>query len=133
MQPPPSAWKADRRVRAIASAAPAFGFAYDRAGLANVKIPVLLWRPADDRHQPNPYYEEAIRAALPRPPLYRVEPLAGHYAFLPVCGERLRKIVPQICIDAPGFDRAAFHTRLNAELVRFFKANLPASKASRRR
>jgi predicted dienelactone hydrolase len=126
MQPPPGAWKPDPRIRAIAAGAPAFGFAFNRAGLEKVTIPVLLWRPADDTHQPNPWYEEAIRAALPRPPIYRVEASAGHYAFLPVCNDQLRKIVPQICVDLPGFDRAAFHTRLNAELVRFFKASLSA-------
>jgi hypothetical protein len=62
-----------------------------------------------------------------------VEPLAGHYAFLPVCGDSLRKIMPQICVDAPDFDRVAFHTRLNAELVRFFRVSLPAGKATMKR
>ncbi|MFD1985119.1 alpha/beta hydrolase family protein [Mesorhizobium newzealandense] len=83
VQPPPDAWKPDRRIRAIAAAAPAFGFTFDRAGLASVQIPVLIWRAANDQHQPNPWYEEHVRSALPRPPEYHVEPQAGHYAFLP--------------------------------------------------
>ena len=124
VQPPPEAWKPDRRIRAIAAAAPAFGFIFDRAGLASVQIPVLIWRAANDRHQPNPWYEEHVRSALPRPPEYRVEPLAGHYAFLPPCSAQLRAAAPTICIDAPGFDRAAFHQRLNAALARFFRASL---------
>ncbi len=121
---PSDAWKPDRRVKAIAAAAPAFGFAFDRSGLASVRIPVLLWQAADDRHQPSPWYEEHVRDALPRAPDYRVEAHAGHYAFLPPCSARLLKSVPDICIDAPGFDRADFHRRMNAELVRFFDANL---------
>ncbi|WP_245279118.1 alpha/beta hydrolase family protein [Mesorhizobium loti] len=124
VQPPPEAWRPDPRIRAIAAAAPAFGFAFDRAGLASVQIPVLMWRAADDQHQPNPWYEEKIRSALPRPPEYHVEPLAGHYAFLPPCGTKLRAAAPRICLDAPGFDRAAFRQRLNAALVDFFRASL---------
>ena len=123
--PPPDVWKPDLRIRAIAAAAPAFGFTFDRAGLAAVQIPVLLWRAADDRHQPNPWYEEHIGSALPRPPQYHVEPSAGHYAFLPPCSAKLRAMAPNICVDAPGFDRAAFHQRLNATLVSFFRASLP--------
>ncbi|QKD00348.1 alpha/beta hydrolase family protein [Mesorhizobium loti] len=124
VQPPPEAWKRDQRIRAIAAAAPAFGFTFDRAGLASVQIPVLLWRAAEDRHQPDPWYEEQIRSALPRPPEYHVEPMAGHYAFLPPCSAQLRVAAPGICIDGPGFDRAAFHQRLNDALVRFFRAAL---------
>ena len=105
-------------------AAPAFGFAFDRAGLAAVKIPVQLWRAAEDRHQPNPYYDEAVRAALPGPVDYRVVPLAGHYSFLPPCDARLAAANPPICKDAPGFDRAAFHATFNAEIVRFFRSRL---------
>jgi predicted dienelactone hydrolase len=121
---PSDAWKPDRRIKAIAAAAPAFGFTFDRVGLASVRIPVLLWRAADDRHQPSPWYEEHVRDALPQVPEYRVEARAGHYAFLPPCSARMLKSAPRICIDAPGFDRADFHKRLNAELIRFFQANL---------
>lgn len=124
VQPPPDAWKPDRRIRAIAAAAPAFGFTFDQAGLAGVQIPVLLWRAANDRHQPDPWYEEHLRSALPKPPEYQVEPLAGHYAFLPPCSARRRAAAPEICVDAPGFDRAAFHQRLNATLASFFSTAL---------
>jgi predicted dienelactone hydrolase len=124
IQPPLGAWKADARVRAIAMAAPAFGFTFDRAGLASVKIPVQIWRGADDRHQPTPWYEERIRTALPRAPDYKVVPDAGHYAFLPPCSDSLRQRAPELCTDRIGFDRAAFHRRFNAELVRFFRAAL---------
>ncbi len=124
MAPPADVWKPDHRIRAVAAAAPAFGFTFDRAGLASVRIPVLLWRAADDHHQPSPWYEDWIRARLPRAPDYEVEPLAGHYAFLPPCSETLQKAKPDICANATGFDRADFHRRLNAGLIRFFRANL---------
>ncbi|TDM82637.1 hypothetical protein, partial [Lactobacillus crispatus] len=94
------------------------------AGLANVHIPVQLWRGAEDRHQPDPWYEEPVRLALPQPPDYHVVPGAGHYDFLPPCGPHVAAAVPQICADPPDFDRAAFHARFNADVTRFFEANL---------
>ena len=122
--PPVDAWRPDPRVRAVVAAAPAFGFTFDRAGLARVHIPVQLWQAADDQHQPRPYYEEPIRNALPQRPDYHVIARAGHYAFLPPCAPRLASAAPMICTDPPGFDRAAMHRRFNAAIVRFFKASL---------
>ena len=124
LHPPADAWRPDRRIRAVAAAAPAFGFTFDRAGLASVHIPVLLWRAEGDQHQPSPWYEEHVKAALPQTPTYLVEPLAGHYAFLPPCTAHLREVAPAICVDGPGFDRAEFHRRMNAELIRFFRTAL---------
>jgi len=121
---PAAAWVADPRVKAVVIAAPAFGFAFSRTGLSSVRAPIQLWRAADDRHQPHPYYEEAVRAALPQAPEYHVVATAGHYDFLPPCDARLSRIAPGICTSLPGFDRAAFHDRFNAEVVRFFLAHL---------
>jgi predicted dienelactone hydrolase len=117
-------WIADRRIRALVVAAPAFGFTFSPTGLAAVHVPIQLWRAAEDVHQPDPYYDEAVRLALPRKPEYHVVANAGHYDFLPPCGPRLAKINPLICVDPANFDRAAFHTSFNAEVVRFFLANL---------
>lgn len=121
---PRAAWSSDARIKAVVIAAPAFGFAFGRAGLKDVRIPIQLWRAADDHHQPNPWYDEAVRLALPRPPEYHVVAGAGHYDFLPPCGPRLASVAPQICSDPPGFDRAAFHQAFNAQIVRFFHAKL---------
>ncbi len=121
---PPDAWLSDPRIEAVVVAAPAFGFTFGRAGLKNVHIPVQLWRAADDRHQPNPYYEEAIRKDLPQPPEYHVIAGAGHYDFLPPCSARMAAAVPLVCGDTSGFDRAKFHEEFNIEIVRFFRAQL---------
>ncbi|SPB14361.1 dienelactone hydrolase [Caballeronia novacaledonica] len=121
---PGDAWVSDSRIEAAVVAAPAFGFTFGRAGLKNVRIPIQLWRAADDRHQPDPFYDEAVRANLPQPPEFHVVAGAGHYDFLPPCSARLMRTMPAICASAPGFDRAAFHERFNAEVVRFFQAKL---------
>lgn len=121
---PPDAWIPDPRVKAAVIAAPAFGFAFGRAGLKDVHIPIQLWRAADDHHQPNPWYDEAVRLALPRPPEYHVIAGAGHYDFLPPCPLRLAARAPRICADPSGFDRAAFHTKFNRDVVAFFRRTL---------
>lgn len=121
---PASVWTHDPRIKAVVVAAPAFGFAFSRAGLNNVRVPVQLWRAAQDRHQPDPYYEEVVRADLPRPPEYHVVENAGHYDFLPPCGASMARNRPDICTSLPGFDRAAFHEQFNAEVVRFFRTTL---------
>jgi predicted dienelactone hydrolase len=128
--PPPDAWVADPRIKAIVVAAPAFGFAFDRAGLAPVRIPVQLWGAAEDRHQPPPGYEDAVLHALPRPPEFHRVPNAGHYDFLPPCDARLAAANPAICTSLPGFDRAAFHAQFNAAVVGFFDRTLRSGRCA---
>jgi predicted dienelactone hydrolase len=116
----------DARIRAIVVAAPALGFAFDRAGLADVRLPVQLWRADDDRILPAPFYADAVRAALPARPEFHAVPRAGHFDFLAPCADA--SLMPQICQSTAGFDRAAFHARFNVEVVRFFEAELPSSR-----
>jgi len=114
----------DARIKALAVAAPALGFTFTREGLAGVTQPVQLWQAGGDQVLPSPVYAEAVRDALPKPPEYiRVEG-AGHFDFLPPCSPELAAAAPMICTPTPGLDRAAFNTRFNRELIRFFKANL---------
>jgi predicted dienelactone hydrolase len=124
MSVPANAWVSDPRIKAVVIAAPAFGFTFGRAGLSGVGVPVQLWRAADDHHQPHPYYEEPVRANLPRSPEYHVVANAGHYDFLPPCDARLTRKAPALCTSGPGFDRSKFHEEFDAEVVRFFQAEL---------
>jgi predicted dienelactone hydrolase len=121
---PADAWLHDARIKAVVIAAPSFGFAFGRAGLSGVRASVQLWSAADDRHQPHPWYDEPVRDDLPRAPAWHVVAGAGHYDFLPACDAHLARLRPEICASLPGFDRAAFHQRFNADVVQFFEAML---------
>ena len=125
-QPPrtPTAWQETRdpRIKAIVIAAPALGFTFTPAGLASVRVPVQLWRADDDHVLPAPFYADAVRAALPEQPEFHPVPKAGHFDFLAPCADP--SMAPQICQSAPGFDRSAFHTSFNAEVLRFLKRHL---------
>lgn len=107
------------RLRALVVAAPALGFTFGPGSLGGVAVPVQLWQAGADAILPAPHYVEPVRAALPRPPELHVVAGAGHFDFLAPCPERLAQVAPAICGSAPGFDRAAFHHRFNAEVVRF--------------
>lgn len=117
-------WTHDERLGAVVVAAPALGFAFGRDGLAGVRAPVQLWSGDNDAVLPHPFYAEAVRAALPSPPDYRLVPDAGHFDFLAPCAAPLAAARPELCSSAPGFDRAAFHREFNAALVAFFRRML---------
>jgi len=109
-------------------AAVGMGFAFDEKGLAGVKVPVQLWAGAEDRNVPETPNIDPVRHGLPAAPeLHRVDG-AGHFAFRPPCDPRLEAAEPKIwamvCVDAPGFDRAAFHRSFNAAVVAFFRRTL---------
>jgi predicted dienelactone hydrolase len=114
----------DSRIKAAVIAAAALGYTFGKAGLANVRVPIQLWRAADDEILPQPFYAQAVYDALPVAPQYIVVPDAGHYDFLAPCSAALAQRAPDICKSAPGFDRAAFHRRFNAAVVDFFKEQL---------
>ena len=118
---------ADPRVKAIFVMAPALGYLFDRAGLAKVEVPVRLYRPSADEILAHPWNAERIAKSLPKPPEYQVVEGAGHYVFLPPCPVILALRLRDICKDPPGIDRAAFHDRLNADMVDFFRRTLAAN------
>jgi predicted dienelactone hydrolase len=122
---PASVWVHDPRIRAAALAAVGLGFAFDEKGLAPVTVPVQLWAASEDRNVPYLSNTETVRRSLPKPPDFRMVESAGHFAFLPPCNPELETALPKIwatvCVDPPGFDRAAFHRELNSEIVGFFR------------
>jgi predicted dienelactone hydrolase len=132
-QPPPApVWAHDRRVRAAVVAAPAVSYLFGPGSLDEVKIPIQLWRAAQDDQVPDAWNTALLRQELPSPPDEHVVAGAGHYAFLPPCGEALAKQVPQICNDAPGFNRIAFHRQFNSAVVVFFKKTLVSKQVDQR-
>jgi predicted dienelactone hydrolase len=105
-------------------AAPALGFTFDRARLAQVGQPVQLWEAEDDVILPPPFYTEIVRHALPHPPEFHGVAHAGHFDFLAPCSAILLHAAPAICGSAPGFDRTAFHQAMNAEVIAFFRRTI---------
>jgi predicted dienelactone hydrolase len=119
-------WPHDARIKAVAIAAPALGYAFGKDALAAVKAPVQLWRAEDDQIAPNQWNGDIIKEALPKLPDDHLVKKAGHFDFLAPCNDALAKVAAEICRSADGFDRTAFHKEFDKRLVEFFKAQLPA-------
>lgn len=116
-------WVRDDRVKAAAALDPLNAFP-SAANLAGIKIPVFLWISEKGGDGVEPDTEAKLHKLLPTLRDYKVVQNAGHFAFLAPCAEALVKEEPEICQDAPGFDRTAFHHDLNASLVAFFRTAL---------
>jgi predicted dienelactone hydrolase len=122
----PAAFMHDARVAAAVVAAPALSYSFTPEALAGIKVPIQLWRGDSDEMFPHPRHAQYVHDGLPAKPEYHVVPNAGHFVFLAPCSPQLERVAPQICRDAPGFDRAAFHREFNPAVVAFFTAKLPA-------
>lgn len=116
---PPVLTRTPRALRALVLAAPALGYTFGPGSLAELTMPVQLWQAEEDAILPAPHYAEPVRAALPRAPEFHRVAGAGHFDFMAPCPEGLARVAPAICENRPGFDRAVFHARFNAEMVRF--------------
>ena len=110
----------DERIRAAVLLAPALGFLFDRDRLADVRVPVRLYRAAMDNILRADTHVEPYLKGLPVVPEYRVIKGAGHYAFLSPCPETLVDEDPDTCRDRLGFNRVEFHRRLNEQIHEFF-------------
>ena len=53
----------------------------------------------------------------------RLAAAGGHFAFV-LRGPAMATAAPQLCTDAPGFDRVSFHELFNADVLAFFRAHL---------
>ena len=114
----------DPRVRAIVLMAPAIGYAFDKAALEKVRMPVRIYQAAADEMLPKPWHAERIAQNLPSPPEYVALEGAGHFVFLAPCSPAFALIAKQACTDPPGVDRIAIHDKLNAEMIAFFRKSL---------
>jgi predicted dienelactone hydrolase len=114
----------DPRVKAavITDPGPTFLFAAD--DLKDIKVPVQLWSSEHGGAGVSVEGVAIIDHGLPVKPDYHVVPNAGHWAFLAPCSPAQTQAFPQSCVDAPGFDRVAFHRQFNADVLAFFQKHL---------
>lgn len=112
----------DPRIKAAVIADPLFGRFF--RGLQTVQVPVQLW--ASELGGDGVIPDDAATAArnLAAKPEFHSVAHSAHFAFLPPCNARMTQNMPRICVDGPGFDRAAFHAQFDAQVVAFMRAHL---------
>lgn len=116
--------QASPRIRAVVAAGPGLGFTMTPASMAALKAPLQLWSGEKDDKVPYATNARFIIEGLAqqgRKVEFHAVPNAGHMSFLAPCGPVK---IPELCSDPEGMDRAAFHTAMNAEVVKFFDRHL---------
>ncbi|MDP9600745.1 UNVERIFIED_ORG: putative dienelactone hydrolase [Variovorax paradoxus] len=113
----------DARIKVAVIADPV-SMLFDAQGLKNVKIPIELWASAYGGDGVTPESVAAVRRNLPVAPEWHVAEKAEHFGFLAPCSQAQIEAKAEICRDAPGFDRTAFHKAFNAEVAAFFARHL---------
>ncbi len=116
------------RIRAFAIADPV-SFFPDESSLRNAKAPIQLWSSEHGGMGVEPGNVASVAKSLPSPPEFHRPANSGHFSFLFPCPEEVAAAAPFLCTDPPGFDRADFHRKFNAQVLEFFSRNLPAQGA----
>jgi len=113
----------DPRIRAMVVADPLSVVFQTPESVQDVTIPLQLWgSELGGGNGASPKDVARLAQMLGGRVEFRMAPNAVHLSFLTMCPKAMMSLEP--CIDAPGFDRAAFHRDFNAELVAFFQRNL---------
>jgi predicted dienelactone hydrolase len=113
----------DPRVGAAVLMAPLALF-FPPGSLAEVRIPVRIYRAGQDRVLSSPFHAERIRAELPIRAEYAVVPGASHRAFLDPRRSLVHGTREGAADESTTFDQVAFHRKLNVEIVEFFDRSL---------
>jgi len=87
-------------------------------------VPIQLWASELGGDGVTPHNVAAVDSGLPIKHEYHVVPNSAHFAFLAPCPPALAQARPEICTDAPGFDRGTFHQQFDADVLAFFRAQL---------
>jgi predicted dienelactone hydrolase len=109
----------DARIRAFVIADPLNAFPTSDS-LTEVKAPIQIWASEFSGGGILPGTVAALVDGLPRKPDLHVVPGAAHFAFLAPCSAEFAPRLPEICEDAGGFDRVAFHREMNTTVLSFF-------------
>ena len=113
------------RIKAYILADPLSFFA-DKSRLEAVKAPIQLWSSTLGGMGVTPGNVAAIAQGLPHRPEFHRVPNSTHMSFIFPCARDFAKTNPPlVCTDPPGFDRTEFHKNFNAEVLKFFRQNLP--------
>jgi predicted dienelactone hydrolase len=113
----------DPRIHAAVIANP-LAVMFTADSFSAVKVPVQLWQSERGGDGVSPESVAAVNRNLPAQHEYQTVPNAAHFVFLAPCPLPLTTKRPELCTDAPSFDRAAFHKQFDANVVRFFQTQL---------
>jgi predicted dienelactone hydrolase len=112
------------RIRAVVAIAPALGPAFTPESLAAITIPMAIVAGEGDSILPIDENAKADAAKIPGAELTIFPGRVDHYVFIDLCMPAGRSMLPAMCIDPPGVDRATIHRETEALAIRFFADRL---------
>lgn len=115
----------DARVRGLVLLAPATAWFTPKTSLADVTLPMLIYQAEQDPFT-SPEHVARVLDQVPdqtKITHHRVEN-AGHFSFLSPFPDAMTGPDFPPSQDPDGFDRAAFHERLNCEIIAFLRTVL---------
>jgi predicted dienelactone hydrolase len=115
----------DPRVRAVFAMAPSLGPAFVPDSLARIHIPVMIVAGAGDEIIPVATSARFLATTIPEARLIVLPGAVRHYVFAGICLDAARAMLPGLCKDAPGVDRAAVERETAQSAARFFDRTLP--------
>lgn len=117
----------DPRVRAVFAIAPGFADAFLPDSLSRIDIPAAIVAGAADAVVPAERNAEPLAAAIPHARLTILPAPVGHLAFAGGCVAAGPAVLPEVCGDPPGVDRAAVEATTAALAEAFFAAAFAAA------
>lgn len=114
----------DPRVRAVFAMAPGLVPAFLPDSLKQIDIPVAIVAGAADAIAPPGPNAQFLAANIPHAEPTMLPAPIGHFVFAGLCLEAGRAILPQICSDQPGVDRAAVEAKTADLAEAFFRRHL---------
>lgn len=118
----------DARIGALVLLAPATPWFMRDGALAQVDLPILMRTGDRDMITPS-WHADIVRNGVARPDRleHQVVSGAGHFSFMSVFPPAMVSPDFPPSQDPPGFDRAAYEPRLNAEVAEFLGRTLNAA------
>jgi predicted dienelactone hydrolase len=96
----------------------------DGASLQNVTAPIQLWSSERGGMGVRPEDVTSLKRNLPTSPEFHRPANSAHFAFQFPCSKEVAQAMSFVCTDPPGFDRADFHKKFNAQVLKFFRRHL---------
>ncbi len=116
----------DMRIQCAFAIAPVLGEAFTPAGLASIEIPVKIVVGEADTLAPATTNAMRFASQIKQAELTILGGHVAHYTFLGEGTEVGKQVVPGLCLDAPGIDRASIHREVSQWAKEFFDKQLAA-------
>jgi predicted dienelactone hydrolase len=114
---------ADSRVSSVAVLSPAVVRALTATSLRQLGKPLLIIGAESDHIAPIATNARYVASLTPASRLVLL-PGADHYVFLNECTEHGRQLLPDVCVDGAGVDRAEIHRRAAQLIINFLRARV---------